>query len=451
MVLSRESRWCWTGSLVAAAMACQSTAVEPAGADTATGPTNLGFDLPPTLGIVLDGEALGPTPGTPMEVEAGEHEVKVVTPCGEATGTVTALEGETVMVTENTVGLQSATLTITTVDREGKVLTPTLWLDEWPFVLDGAGQARVPACNLRLRLGSPTRLLGGFMEDIDFKPDTRVRRDLVLLPGPDRVRIKGGRFYYGMSKDLVDTWEPKRSLEDVATFELDRTEVTAAQYRECFREAGCDADGAPLGLRWPSDGTEQCTLKQAWDGYFKVRAKPGKRDHPATCVTPAQAERYCEWAGKRLVTNVEWEYAARGRGKDIYYPWGNEETSLCPAHGGDVDGPVERVNCEFQIETVPVCSYAIGNSEQGICDMIGNAGEMVAYRTPERLDKSTPWHLPKPTGAREKMVDVRGGSYARIGRLYWDEAWMGVEQLPHVGFRCARTAGGGPAEGPSHD
>ena len=205
------------------------------GEETANGPTNLRFDLPPTLGVILDGEALGPVPQTPLEVEAGEHEVNVLTPCGEATGTVTALEGETVMVTEDTVRLESATLTVTTVDREGKALAPTLWLDEWPFLLDGAGQVRVPACTLRLRLGSPTRLLGGFMEDIDFKPKSRVRRDLVLLPGPDRVRIKGGDFYYGISEELVEGWEPKRSLEDVATFELDRTEVTAVQYRELNR------------------------------------------------------------------------------------------------------------------------------------------------------------------------------------------------------------------------
>lgn len=93
----------------------------------------------------------------------------------------------------------------------------------------------------------------------------------------------------------------------IASFEMDVTEVTVGQYRECVHAGECvepHAKGAScydLDAKSSSCNSDWCT----WTSHA------GAEDYPLNCVTYEQAERYCEWAGKRLPTPEQWEYAAQ--------------------------------------------------------------------------------------------------------------------------------------------
>jgi formylglycine-generating enzyme required for sulfatase activity len=129
--------------------------------------------------------------------------------------------------------------------------------------------------------------------------------------------------------------------------------VTVAQYKACVDAGACTAPGK--GVFW-SFG---CNWGVA-----------GRENHPVNCVDWNQAEAFSRWAGGRLPSEAEWEYAARSAGKNWTYPWGDEKptceravTSVCGAKG-----------------TAPVCSKPKGNTLQGLCDLSGNVWEWVRDR-----------------------------------------------------------------------
>lgn len=129
---------------------------------------------------------------------------------------------------------------------------------------------------------------------------------------------------------------------EVKPFAMDRTEVTVTAYARCVAAGRCSSAGN--GFR--------CSAGD----------RLSSRSHlPITCVDYEQAARFCAWAGKRLPTEVEWEYAARGPGSRRY-PWG--------------DAPVDVTRlCSKQAEPCAVGSRPAGATPEGILDLAGNVWE----------------------------------------------------------------------------
>jgi formylglycine-generating enzyme required for sulfatase activity len=165
------------------------------------------------------------------------------------------------------------------------------------------------------------------------------------LKGPKLLCIKAGTFDMGNAAIAADGYEKPVHSVSLPAFWLDETEVTAAQYDECYKAAKC---------------TKPPATEAACD--FEVG---GRTSWPINCVDQVQAKAYCAWAGKRLPIEEEWEYGARGT-TGFKYPWGNVWSNANANFGNGSTEPTS------------VASYPGGKSPFGLYDMVGNVHEWTA-------------------------------------------------------------------------
>lgn len=246
------------------------------------------------------------------------------------------------------------------------------------------------------------------------------------LPGPviaeqpkDMVAVPGGLFLMGCSpkqKHCDAESQPKHEVR-VASFLIDRTEVTVADYRDCVTKKECEAPGTSSGsCNWDADDRER---------------------HPLNCINWKRASNYCRVQGKRLPTEAEWEKAARGNDERAY-PWGNQSASC--NYAVMVEGGSEGCG---RSSTWPVASKPAGQSPYGAMDMAGNLWEWVSDWYDASYYSRSPNSNPAgPKSGSERTI--RGGSWddmlgapalrttIRVGN---DPSTQGR----HLGFRCARS------------
>lgn len=212
-----------------------------------------------------------------------------------------------------------------------------------------------------------------------------------LIANAPWVRLIGGAFTMGSEDGEADE-QPTRRVQ-VPGFDLMKTEVTVAQYQRCVEAGACTEAVFPRMSTFCNEGVS------------------GRGDHPINCVSWDQAQAFAKWAGARLPTEAEWEYAARSGGADAAYPWGNKDpdcTLSTMSQGGNGCG---------ENRTAPVCSRPLGNTLQGVCDLGGNLWEWVqdghqhGYAWAP-VDGSA-WEPPGSEAARRV---VRGGSFASGAR-----------------------------------
>jgi formylglycine-generating enzyme required for sulfatase activity len=231
------------------------------------------------------------------------------------------------------------------------------------------------------------------------------------------VEVPGGTFAMGSPEGAGESQEHPRHRVTVGPFRLDRTLVTVSAYGACVRSGACTAAGnQQRGTPGARPGEDD----------FCNGARPDRADHPINCVDSSQAVAYCAWVGKRLPTEEEWEWAARGP-DDRKYPWGTTEPSgqLCWHRlSGD--------DYRHALGTCPVGAYPSGDAASGAHDMAGNVWEWT----------STPWApaYDKPGDITARVV--RGGGWRdsdpSVFRGASRNGSFETDRVINLGFRCAR-------------
>jgi formylglycine-generating enzyme required for sulfatase activity len=237
---------------------------------------------------------------------------------------------------------------------------------------------------------------------------------MVGQEGMTLVYVSAGKFRMGSRQNDFGSQsdeKPQRSVT-VSAFWIDQTEVTNALYRRCIQARVC----------------ERVLVPETWDVYHN---DPYYEDYPAVFVDWENAKAYCEWVGRRLPTEAEWEKAARGPHARLY-PWGNEAPA---GHLLNYDNKIGHPTA--------VKSYEGGASPYGAYDMAGNVFEWVSdwysydyYRTATSFNPLGP-----ETGQRHIR---RGGSYESNASLVRTANRVNVLHreggFADTGFRCALAA-----------
>lgn len=268
--------------------------------------------------------------------------------------------------------------------------------------------------------------VGEFTMGFDDDDDETERNQLLLACV--REFGAGSEETYCREELLIDNALPAREVF-LPAFEIDRYEVTVAQYRECATKGGCDVAALLAG-----DG------RYIRDDSF-----------PMVYVAWQDAVDYCAWVGKRLPTEAEFEKASRGDDARRW-PWGNHERDDGANHGGverdvvrgPIWGAVHYVSDDIDGHDGPAARGTMKwtDSGYGVYDLSGNASEWVAdyYREGYAgLSMIDPVMEAPPEGQQLRVY--RGGSWAEpklFGRTYFRLFADPEQRSFDRGFRCAR-------------
>jgi formylglycine-generating enzyme required for sulfatase activity len=317
------------------------------------------------------------------------------------------------------------------------------------------------------------------------------------LPAPPgMVWIPEGSFLMGTAGDTSHRNEQPAHQVTVNAFWMDEAEVTNAQFRTFVEATGYLTTAEkrpdweemkkqlPPGTPKPADDqlvpgslvftppAEAVPLSNAaawwrWvpGACWKLPGGPGstldgKDDHPVVHVSWDDANAYAAWAGKRLPTEAEWEYAARGGLASQRFPWGDDapsETDGTKANIWQGAFPTRNTKVDGYDRTAPVKTYPPNG--YGLYDVAGNVWEWCAdwYRadayarrqgvTTNPAGPDTFWDPNEPLAPKRV---TRGGSFlchVTYCESYRPAARRGTSfdsGMSHLGFRCvvSKSAGG---------
>ncbi|PIQ96701.1 MAG: hypothetical protein COV67_08145 [Nitrospinae bacterium CG11_big_fil_rev_8_21_14_0_20_56_8] len=227
------------------------------------------------------------------------------------------------------------------------------------------------------------------------------------FPTSGMASIPAGEFIMGSNERWDD--ESPEYIAHTNAYSIDIYEVTNEDYKKFVT-----ATGHELPYHWPEGEIPK-----------------GKEKHPVIYVNWFDARDYCEWAGKRLPTEEEWEKAARGENGYIY-PWGNEWT-------------VHKSNNPYKgsTGTEPAGSYPEGKSPYGLYDMSGNVWEWVdSYYLPHPGNM-----VPRAEYGTDKRI-LKGGSWfdclsygCGLSAPTFNRSFFTPEVRNNsFGFRCAKSS-----------
>ena len=247
------------------------------------------------------------------------------------------------------------------------------------------------------------------------------------VDGMPQVYIPAGTFRMGgMDVRRAPNELPEHDVT-LDAFWMDQLEVTNAMYGLCVSAGACTLPQELKSQRRPE--------------YFTTSEF---KDYPVIYVTWGQAKTYCEWAGRRLPTEAEWERA--GRGDDFRtFPWGEDKANGLLANFNMLVGDTSRVG-----------TYPAGASPFGVLDMAGNVAEWVndfyGFDYSKVLENTLNPTGPATSSSFNRVV--RGGSLgdaeinirvskrssvlgSKLDAATDSNAYLG-DASPRIGFRCAQ-------------
>jgi len=278
----------------------------------------------------------------------------------------------------------------------------------------------------------------------------------VVAETPDEmVQLKGGTFQMGTDDEGRDGESPARQVK-VKPFAIDVTSVTNEQFLEFIRDTKYKSEAETFGWSFVLDmfvsKQVKKTVKDKLEGaewwlpvegaYWRQPFGPkssikDRMDHPVVHMSWNDAASYCKWKGKRLPTEAEWEFAARGGLKEKQYPWGNKyEANRMNIWQGKF--PTKNTKEDGYAHTAPVTAFGPQN-DYGVYNMVGNVWEWVNDKYKPSVEDN------RPNRNEEKRV-LRGGSYldsingkfnhrTRVTTRMGNTPDSGSDNL---GFRCAK-------------
>ncbi len=305
------------------------------------------------------------------------------------------------------------------------------------------------------------------------------------------VYIPAGEFLMGGRGELALPREFPKHPVRINAFYMDTTEVTNGQFSEfvsatnyiTIAERPIDweelKDLLPPGVPKPHDSLlnpgsmvfKPDESRESFDHYFQWWAWAkganwrlpdgpsssieGKADHPVVHIAFADAQAYAEWAGKRLPTEAEWEWAARGGLEDPIYPWGDQDINQSPYMCNFFQGKFPEFNSKgdgFE-KTAPVSSFQ--KNGFGLYDMAGNVWEITSdwydpryYQTLSQESNTDNPNGPEksfnPQSPYARFTVIKGGSFLcndSYCASYRVSARMPLEidaAMNHVGFRLVK-------------
>jgi gamma-glutamyl hercynylcysteine S-oxide synthase len=260
---------------------------------------------------------------------------------------------------------------------------------------------------------------------------------------PEMLSLEGGAFLMG--SDDPNGYDNEKLPHEVIVdpFELERTPVTAFQWKQFMDDGGYQRRELWTEEGWAWREAERAMCPEYWVTsrtggdyvYCGPRGlRPIHRDEPVSSVSWFEADAYTRWAGKRLPTEAEWEFAAANEpatGRSRHYPWGEQ-------------APEPDLACFDIVEwqPAPVGDRPEGESALGLLDMAGGVWEWTA----------TPF-LPYPgfrawpyDGYSKEHMDgrhfvCRGGSWATSApnlRCAFRNWYVPTYRQGFLGLRCAR-------------
>lgn len=288
--------------------------------------------------------------------------------------------------------------------------------------------------------------------------DTRISP----LDGMTQVYIPAGEYTLGSNQEEVnwaleacepccngvnyqdELWEHTAVLD---SFWIDQTEVTVGMFRQFVEETGYLTTAERLGTSYVFFNTDWQTVRAAsWQdpGEYlppSIDEFPLGEDHPVSHISWYDAYAYCDWTGRRLPTEAEWEAAARGTDQRRF-PWGDalQEEDLINLSGGDQECYQTAGVDDGYPATSPVTGFLDGASPFGVLGLAGNVKEWVYdwYTMQYAADLAVNPVIDVETGHRVN----RGGSYAsRLvdTRTANRRGLSPVFSASDYGFRCVES------------